>query len=181
MAKRDFHTPDLLRQILRYEPESGRMYWRHRSTELFADEAQGRAWNARTANKEAFTSVANSGYKQGKILGVVYLAHRVAWAMAHGVWPTGEIDHVNGNRTDNRASNLRQASRAENCRNAGISVRNSSGLKGVSWDSQTGKWRAQIRTGSSSTSLGRFSTPEEAHAAYCAAAQKHHGEFAKTQ
>ena len=87
------------------------------------------------------------------------------------------VDHINRNRTDNRRENLRLCSNAENVRNRGKRINNTSGYKGVSI-TKYGVWVAHIRANSKSIYLGRFSTPQEAYMAYCAAAQKLHGEFA---
>lgn len=87
-------------------------------------------------------------------------------------------DHINGNRSDNRRENLRSCSHAENQRNAKKNSNNSSGFKGVSFDKQHKKWVAQISINGKGSRIGFFSTPEAAHSAYCAAALKHHGEFA---
>ena len=72
------------------------------------------------------------------------LAHRVVWALATGAWPEVEIDHRNGIRDDNRLSNLREATRSQNKHNVGLSRRNTSGLRGVSWFRAGGRWRADI-------------------------------------
>lgn len=87
------------------------------------------------------------------------------------------VDHINGDGLDNRRSNLRVATNAENGRNRRISVANKSGFKGV--DFNRGRWRATIRDGSRPVFLGRFKTPEEAHDAYCKAAVKLHGDFSR--
>lgn len=111
--------------------------------------------------------------------GRMILAHRLAWFYVHGEWPTGEIDHINGNRADNRIANLRVATHAENGRNRGANRTNSLGLKGVSWHPQAKMWRARIHVDRKQHCLGYFLKPEDAHAAYCAAADKLHGAFAK--
>ena len=89
------------------------------------------------------------------------------------------VDHVNGCGLDNRRSNLRPASRAQNQWNAGRTKTNTSGWKGVSRHKCS--WRAQINVNGKRVRLGSFPTPEEAHAAYCEAAKRLHGEFARTK
>lgn len=130
---------------------------------------------------EAFTADDGSGYRQGRIFGKAFRAHRVAWAITHGEWPSYEIDHINGDRSDNRINNLREASRMENARNRGANINSPSGLKGVSWSKSSGKWRARITAGGPENNLGFFDTAEDAHAAYCVAANKLHREFARTE
>src|ERR1043165_3940616 len=86
------------------------------------------------------------------------------------------VDHIDGNGLNNRRSNLRLATYAQSSMNRGRNIKNSSGYKGV--DLKDGKWRAEIQVSRKKVYLGRFSTPEEAYAAYCEAAKKYHGEFA---
>jgi hypothetical protein len=87
-------------------------------------------------------------------------------------------DHRFGRKLDNRRSELRICTGNENLRNVPKRKDNTSGFKGVHCDYRSGKWRAQIYEGGKKKSLGQYSTPEAAHAAYCAAAQQLHGEFA---
>jgi len=89
--------------------------------------------------------------------------------------PSLYVDHINGNSLDNRKSNLRLCSNAENLRNRGKTRANTSGFKGVT--AQGGRWKAQIKVNYTHVSLGSYSTKEEAHAAYCGAAAKFHGRF----
>lgn len=91
-------------------------------------------------------------------------------------------DHINtdGSTLDNRRKNLRIATNQEQQRNKRRQSNNTSGFKGVHLHAQSGKWRASIGVDGGYKSLGLFVTPEEAHAAYCAAAKKYHGEFART-
>lgn len=93
---------------------------------------------------------------------------------------TGEYcDHINGNGLDNRRANLRLATSSQNGANRRRASNNSSGYKGVSWNRVTGKWQAMIRVNKRQINLGSYATPEAAHQAYCEAAQKHFGEFAR--
>lgn len=108
-----------------------------------------------------------------------YKAHRMAWFYHYGVWPSKQIDHINGDKDDNRIANLREASNAENCRNAGRPRNNTSGFKGVSWHKGSKKWAAHICCDFHQKFLGNFATPEEAHEAYVQAATKLHGSFGR--
>lgn len=89
------------------------------------------------------------------------------------------IDHINGDGLDNRRANLRFASPKENSWNQRLPVNNSSGFKGVSWYARARKWTAQIRVDGKHKCLGYFREAEAAHAAYCQAAEKYFGEYAR--
>lgn len=89
------------------------------------------------------------------------------------------VDHVNGNGLDNRRANLRRASRVENGQNRRLNTNNASGFKGVSFRKDTGKWRAEITLRGQRMCLGNFEVPSAAHAAYCEAARKFFGNFAR--
>ncbi len=111
--------------------------------------------------------------------GQQYAAHRLAWLYVNGEMPETPLDHKNGQRDDNRISNLRLASQSQNIANAKISARNSSGFKGVSKIARNGLWMASIKVNGKSRNLGQFATPEAAHAAYMNAASTIFNEFAR--
>ncbi len=103
------------------------------------------------------------------------LLHRIIMGEPDGK----EVDHINGNKRDNRRENLRLCNKSENNRNRGKKSTNTSGFKGVSWIKREGKWQAQISVGDGkSKHLGYFDDPETAYRSYCAAATKFHGKFA---
>lgn len=108
-----------------------------------------------------------------------YFAHRLAWFYVRGEWPPAEIDHINCDPSDNRISNLRPATRTENSANTRRPRHNSSGVKGVAWDKTRRKWMAFCSFGGKFTNLGRFSTREQAAAAYFARASSVNGAFAR--
>lgn len=103
-----------------------------------------------------------------------YYAHRLAWLWTHGQWPKDQLDHVNGDTSDNRLANLRECTNAQNGQNYGLRKNNKSGLTGVHWSRERNKWCAAIRIAGKMTGLGRYGTQEEAHAAYLAAKRQHH-------
>ncbi len=166
-------TPTVLQEFLSYCPETGDLTWRPRAPHWFADEIQFKAWNAKYADKPAFFSVADSGYKVGQINHKPYKAHRIIWAIVHGEWPTGLIDHINGDRSDNRIENLRVVSPTGNMRNMRLPSRNKSGVIGVWWNKRIGKWTSQIRTDGGRVHVGDFSEKDDAIAARKAASERY--------
>lgn len=177
MAKKSLPSLDVLHSLLIYEPEEGKFYWKSRPQSMFPSARMANTWNSRYANKEAFTAVNAQGYKAGKIFDTNCKAHRIAWKMTHGVEPPELIDHINGDRIDNRISNLRPATYSENRINT-RGARGASGFKGVIWSAQRDKWIAEIKANGVRKYLGSFENPEEASAAYKTAAKCLHGEFA---
>lgn len=156
MAAKPLPSPELLRQLLRYEPETGKLFWLERPLGTFADETRGKIWNIRFANREAFTAYNGQGYRIACLKGKMLRAHRVAWAIYYGVWPVGFLDHVNQKRDDNRIENLRNADFGINARNASKSLSNRSGQTGVHWNKRARRWRAKIRHGGCEQQLGEF-------------------------
>jgi hypothetical protein len=175
MAKRADITPELCRQLLRYDPETGKLYWLPRPASMYGDSVchggvrtaqwAADAWNGRHAGKEAFTATNDAGYHVGTILGMIMRAHRVIWAIEHGEWPPNQIDHGDGDRGNNRSRNLGLATNAENHKNEGKPKNNTSGVAGVRWCKQAQRWRATIKVDYRERHLGRFNTIEEATAA----------------
>ena len=164
--------PELLRQLLRYDPETGKLFWRPRPLEMFKAERDQRRWNSRYAGQEAFASRRAGGYRQGDIFDRTYLTHRIIWAMTHDEWPE-QIDHINGNPADNRLSNLRAVSQSENMRNQRRRTDNASGVTGIHWHKQHSKWHAYIATDNGRVHLGTFETREAAISARQAAERSH--------
>lgn len=152
-----------LRSVLRYEPETGLLYWLERPRSLLKSDHEWRRWNTRYAGKVAF-SPNTSGYLDGMIFRVMHRAHQVAWALHYGEWPTLDIDHINGERTDNRIANLRQVDRATNARNQRVRRNNKTGVMGVSRQ-RSGGFRATICVNGKLSHLGVFPTLDEAAAA----------------
>lgn len=149
-------TPDILRMLLYYDPETGILTWLSRSDEFFSSVSMRKKWNARYAGNKALTATHPHGYHVGGILGFDFLAHRVAWAIHHQEWPKGEIDHINGDPSDNRIENLRDVDHGTNMQNMKIHKSNNSGHVGVCWDNHYSKWLATIWSGNKQISIGRF-------------------------
>lgn len=159
-------TAELVRELLEYSPETGSFQWKERPARS--------SWNATWPGKTA-GSLDSKGYLRFQVAGQMHKAHRLAWLYVHGKWPAGEIDHIDGNRSNNAIANLRVATPRQNQQNKTAKV-NASGFRGVSKRGR--KWRALVTINGRRTHVGIFDTPEAASAAYEAAAAEHYGEFA---
>jgi hypothetical protein len=148
---------DILRTTFTYDPSTGIFY------------REGCECGGMTGN----------GYRYLTLKRKRVLAHRAAFAIVLGRWPENEVDYINGLRADNRWANLREASHRENIRNRKRNMNNRSGFKGVSLHRETGKWRARIKIDGVYASLGLHDSAAAAHKAYCIAAMKHYGAFAR--
>lgn len=150
---------DLLLRLFDYRNDTGKLYWKARTPDMFNGTAKRtpeqitRWWNSRYAGREAFHKN-TLGYRRGEIYKTQYLAHRIIWKMHHSIDPE-EIDHINGDPSDNRISNLRSVSHRSNCKNRKQSRRNSSGVAGVYQTDNGKKWIAIIWSGKTQY-LGRF-------------------------
>lgn len=162
-----------------YDAASGNLVWKPRAVSEFTcgkypAEREAARWNSRYAGKPAGTSHP-SGYMKvcGKYL------HRVVWEWHHGPISAGmQVDHINGNRADNRIENLRLASAKENARNKRSRKGSSSQFLGVSWIKAKQKWVAQIQHNNAVTPLGHYDDERAAALAYNAAAAREYGAFA---
>ncbi|MDW9644459.1 HNH endonuclease signature motif containing protein [Sinorhizobium meliloti] len=152
-------------EVLKLAPETGRLFWRKRPTHLCKDEHQAKVWNSLYAGKEALYSINSAGYRTGCIFRSQQLAHRVVWLLHSGEWPTHNIDHINGIRTDNRIANLRAVTKAENLRNRALSSKNTSGVMGVHWSAKDERWIAAIIHDGRYIHLGSFVAFDDAVAA----------------
>lgn len=154
---------DSLREIINYDEDTGQFCWRKKPQGVCMGQPIGH-----------FNKL---GYLQIRIKLKLYQAHRLAWLYHYGKWPVGVLDHVNMDRFDNRILNLRDCEQQQNCFNQRMHKNNVTGLKGVS--PRRGGWRASIVVSRKQIHLGDFGCPTAAHFAYCAAAKKYHGKFAR--
>lgn len=169
-------------ELFDYDPLTGIFIRKPRDIRWFIDGAQTAkhnmlAWNAKFAGTQAESTNTDTGYVRIGLFGKRILAHRLAWLYMTGSLPKEQIDHIDGNRANNKWDNLREANNAQNNRNGGLRVNNTSGFKGVYFNQ--GKWRAQITVDYKVKYLGTFSSAEEGHLAYIAASKKYHGEFGR--
>ena len=125
-------------------------------------------------------TVKSNNYRMILIGEKCWHAHRLAWLIVNGEWPKTQIDHINGDPSDNRIANLRLATPAQNAQNKRVCSNSKSGIKGVSFDPKRGKWGAFIQINKRQTIIGRYGSLEDAAEAYRLAAQKHFGEYART-
>ena len=156
---------DYLKAVLHYDPDTGLFTYLVK---------RGQCIPGRIAGKKS-----KHGYWRVSVDRVLYSAHRLAWFYVNEEWPTGDIDHVNRDKLDNRIRNLRLATPSQNGANTAVKSRNTSGFKGVTWHKSCKKWQAAIKVAGKNIHLGLWDDPKEAHAAYVAAANEHFGEYAR--
>jgi hypothetical protein len=157
-----------VRERLSYDSETGYLHW----IKLPAS-----AKTVKLGDRAGFTH--GKGYRGIEIFGKSYKEHRLIWFWWHGRWPTAYIDHINGDRADNRIANLREAEHGQNRANSRANQNTITGLKGITFNKLWGrkKFRAGITFQNKRILIGYFTTAQEAHEAYCNVAQKLHGAF----
>ncbi len=162
-----------LKELIYYDENTGKLYWKERPVSMFKQAKDHSTWNTANAGKEALSCINKGGYMHGAIFGKFYYAHIVAYALANGAFPKGQIDHINGNKLDNRKENLRVVTARENRLNAGRKKSNTSGRTGVGFEKRRGHWVAQIVVHRKHIYLGSFKSFAEAVAAR-EAAERHY-------
>jgi hypothetical protein len=158
-----------LRELLRYNPNTGQFRWRKRLCN-----------NTRVGDLAGHID-AQRGVHLIHVDHRPYRAHQLAWFYMTGRWGRPTVDHRDRDPINNRWNNLRQATQSQNNANRRRSRANTSGYKGVHLCRRSGKWRARLRKNRRVIYQGTFATPQAAHAAYVAAARKLYGEFARTE
>lgn len=158
--------PEHVHELLRYDPNSGNLYWRIGVRSYGGGRSAG---DVAGTNKDGYISICLDGVR--------YRAHRLVWYIVTGDWLPAkqDIDHINGNRGDNRFSNLRLTTRSQNNMNLPLRVDNISGYRGVTWRKDTKKWHARITVNSKITILGDFIDLEDARAARAKAEELYFG------
>ena len=142
-------TQDYLKQILDYDPSTGVFRWKLSISRIAKVGAEAGSPN-------------NFGYIRIGIKGKSHLAHRLAWVYFHGEWPQKWVDHIDGDKKNNRINNLRQASASENTHNTRTNRNKSSGTRGVDWHKKYGKWMARIQVEGKRKTIGFFDNLEDA-------------------
>lgn len=164
MAKTTPITAEVVRAMFKYNPDNGEL---RRKIGPRKDCVVG--W------------IEPHGYLRVKIGGKKVYCHRIAFLHYHGRIHDGRIDHVNGDRSDNRIANLREVDDFQNAANCGLKRNNTSGASGVAWSKRENKWKASIRSGGKMFNLGTFSDFDAACAARAHAERRLNGEFARKQ
>lgn len=177
MAFKPLPSQEVLRQLLDYDPETGILRWKERGPEWFQSSDRRSAaeraanFNASHAGKEAGEKFV-VGYRRVRLFGLYRWSHRIVWKIVYGVEPE-QIDHINGQKDDNRLKNLRAVTDAENALNKRFTKISSSGVLGVTKRSDTGTWQAHIGFRGQKIKLGTFSSLDAAIAARRAAEREY--------
>lgn len=171
-------TAAQLHELVDANLQDGTMTWRQRDAKWFAHlgpDAQRAmsSWNTKNAGRPAFAQPNGSGYLHGGLFNGKLLAHRAIWALANDSWPTATIDHINGDRRDNRLCNLRHVEHVDNCRNQPRSSANKTGVTGVWFDQARRNYSASIMVLGKTIHIGRYPTIEAASSARAAANVAH--------
>ena len=161
--------------LLSYNMDNGLFIWKERP----GKNQWNSAHSGRVAGSNSCRDKIESGYTVITIDGCPYQAHRLAWLLKYGEWPTKDIDHKDRDGTNSRIENLRLATRSENRSNQKKPKNNTSGFKGVTWHKSARKWQAAIVTDGKFKYLGIYDSAEDAHAEYCREAIRRRGEFAR--
>lgn len=152
---------DLLQALFRYEPKLGQLYWRERPLSMFRCDSDCQRWNRRYVGKLAGCISKSTGYRYISYGKTKYEVHRIIWALETGNWPEN-IDHENGDRSDNRFPKLRNVTHVENTRNQALPKSNTSGVCGVHMYKPTGNWVAVITVNGKKVYLGTYKKKEDA-------------------
>lgn len=167
MSKDMVITPDILHKLLVVDFAEGILTWRSRDSSFFQSPSRftpdwrANRWNSKCAGRPA-AHLGDQGYLTVCVFWKRYQAHRIIFAMKNGRWPSEQLDHVNGQRSDNRIENLIEATNRENCRNQKLRSTNTSGISGVVWNKNEKKWKARINSDNGRINLGTFSDKQSA-------------------
>lgn len=163
--KTRYIDPEVVRELLHYDPNSGVFTWKFRSSKWIEKDCSRASWNTRFAGKRAGQVFCNGlpGYvlRSIRLLGVAHYEHRLAWVYMTGEQPPERLDHKNRDATDNRWCNLRDGTHI-NSRNLSMRRTNKSGVTGVFWSPSKKRWRAAVNLKGRSCHLGYFDEIDEA-------------------
>lgn len=155
-------TQELLKRLLNYNPETGVFTWKERPVSMFSEYRYHKSWNSRHKGAVAGCVSKIHGYRVIRIEYVLLRAHRLAWMYMKGCWPENEIDHIDGDRSNNKSDNLRTVDHAENHKNQGLNINNTSGHTGVRWNKNLDKWQSIIKHRYQQIHLGVFTDLNDA-------------------
>jgi hypothetical protein len=164
MTKQTQTSIEDLKSVLVYDEITGKFYW-------------SKTQNSRSIQGKEAGTLHRTGYIVIRYKGKAYSAHRLAWAFIKAHWPKRNIDHIDGDRKNNRFNNLREASHSENLYNLKLSSKNTSGMKGVHWSKANKKWKVQIKKEYKTYFGGYFFDVEEAKKSAKFLRRKLHGDF----
>ena len=165
MSRVNTLNPDALKEVFAYDPETGILSWR-------------KPWGKRPLGARAGTQRPD-GYWVVNYKSEMFFVHRVAYAIHHGDITLGHIDHINGDRQDNRLENLREVTRSENQFNKAMCSNNTSGFRGVNWHKNSKSWVVRVCTKGKTKILGYFKDLELAGLVADEARNLYHGKYAK--
>lgn len=157
---------------------AGAVYWKERDRSSFKDK---RYWNIHLLKRAGrLAGYTHRGYRLVYMMGRGHFVHRIIWEMVNGPIPQGlEIDHIDGNPSNNTIGNLRLATRSQQLQNTRTRSDSSHRLRGVSLDKRDGAWDSCITINKTKIYLGRYPNKLLAYDAYIKAAIEHFGEFAR--
>jgi len=180
MSQRRLPLPELayLQACFAYEPQTGRVVWLRRPREHFPTNRAWNRWNEIWPGKVAGTE-RGAPYRQVKLAGRNYTAHRVIWCLMTGIDPPEGVDHENRDKRDNRWDNLREATSTQNNANRKRLRSNTSGHQGVRWHAQSARWQVAIRINGTRRQVGSFVNFAKACQAYDREAAEAWGDFYK--
>lgn len=150
-----------LKSLLDYDPMTGMLIWKLRTSKQLSNPRSLKIFNAQYAGKTALNSTNNRQYKCGRINGICVLTHQIIFILIYGYKPKF-IDHIDHNRANNILTNLREVTRTQNQQNRIIPSNNKSGIVGVRWDEKLNKWEVCIGVNGKIKKLGRFKTKQKA-------------------
>lgn len=163
MATKPLPSQDVLRQLFRYEPDTGKLYWLVRDASTIPDNRARLTWNKRFAGKEAFSINPCTGYRVGGIFNSIYPAHRVIWKLMTSNDPT-EVDHIDGDGLNNKWDNLRLVSHSQNAKNQKLHKNSTTKSCGVH-RLPSGNYHLRASENGKRKSVGTFKSIEDAERA----------------
>lgn len=168
-------SPQLIQELVEYNPLTGELIWKRRSPKHFSQENIRHTpehvcefWNSRFSGRSVGGTLNPKGYRMIRVMRKAFLAHRVAWAVYYSTWPDGEVDHIDHDTSNNTIVNLRAVDRQNNLRNASMRTDNSSGVTGVRRLKDNSAWVAFITLSPGCRRQRRFPPTTSGFADACA-------------